>query len=141
MRGRTLRIAERGAASKEPQAYPPPTMEEHLSLRQKYLKTVTALMPAGALGVSLALGAATPAAASEEPQGAQLDKGTVSERLAAVRDAVTALGVEQVPTVKDRQLAFLNFRNGGWGYGPWGWNNWHNWGNGGWRGGWGFRNW
>jgi hypothetical protein len=113
-------------------------MEEPLSLRQKYLKTVTYLMPAGALGVSLALGAAAPATASEEPQGAQpsaVEKAKVSERLAAVRDAVSAVDAERAAGAKaSGQLAWGNW---GFGFGWPNWNNWHNWRN---WGNW-FRNW
>ncbi|MGH7095725.1 MAG: hypothetical protein ACREFB_19615 [Stellaceae bacterium] len=109
-------------------------MEEPLSLRQNYLKTVSYLMPAGAIGVSLALGAAAPAAASEEPLGAQppaVVKEGVSERLAAIRSAVSMLDMDRVTAAKGQgQLAW-----GNWGYG-WGWPNWNNWHN--WRN---WRNW
>jgi len=131
--------AKHPASSKTGQ--PVATMEEPLSLRQSYLKTVSYLMPAGALGVSLALGAAAPAAASEEPQGAQpaaVEKAKVSERLAAVRDAVSTLDGQRAAGAKaDGQLAWGNW---GWGGGGWGWPNWNNWHN--WRnwGNW-FRNW
>ena len=109
-----------------------------MSLRLKYQTILTQLAPAGAVGVSLALGAAAPAAASEPPNGAQpsvTDKDKVSERLAAVRDAVTELDMTKAAAAKaDGRLAW-----GNWGYG-WGfpnWNNWHNWPN--WRNWW--RNW
>jgi hypothetical protein len=112
--------------------------EETLSLRQKYQTILTQLAPAGAVGVSLALGAAVPAVASEQPTGAQpsaSEKEKVSERLAAVRDAVTAVDQSRTDAAKaDGRLAW-----GNWGYG-WGWpnwNNWHNWNN---WGNW-FRNW
>ncbi len=109
-----------------------------MSLRLKYQSILTQLAPVGAVGVSLALGAATPAAASEPPSGAQpssAEKEKVSERLAAVRDAVTALDQAKTDAAKlDGRLAW-----GNWGYG-WGWPNWNNWHN--WRnwGNW-FRNW
>ncbi|HZT90085.1 MAG TPA: hypothetical protein VFA12_19090 [Stellaceae bacterium] len=113
-------------------------MEEPLSLRQKYLRTLSYLVPAGALGVSLALGAAAPAAASEEPGGAQpsaAEKAKVAERLAAVRDAVSALSESRADAAKaEGRLAWGNW---GWGWGWPNWNNWHNWRN---WGNW-FRNW
>jgi hypothetical protein len=118
--------------------------EDTLSLRHKYQTILTQLAPAGAVGVSLALGAATPAAASEQPDGAQpsaAEKDKVSERLAAVRDAVTALDQEKSDAAKSEgRLAWGNWGwGGGWhgGYGWPNWNNWHNWNN---WGNW-FRNW
>ncbi len=113
-----------------------------MSLRQRYLSVLTQLAPAGAVGVSLALGAASPAAASEPPTGAQpsaTDKEKVSERLAAVRDAMTALSESKIDAAKaDGRLAWGNWGYGfGGGYGWPNWNNWHNWPN---WGNW-FRNW
>jgi hypothetical protein len=112
--------------------------EEALSLRRKYQAILTQLAPVGAFGVSLALGAAAPAAASEPPTDAQpsmTEKLTISERLAAIRDAVSALDQQTAAAAKsDGRLAW-----GNWGFG-WGWPNWPNWHN--WRnwGNW-FRNW
>lgn len=105
-----------------------------MSLRQKYQSVLTHLAPAGALGVSLALGAAAPAAANEPPAGsppAATNEG-VSERLAAVRDAVSAVDQLRADAAKaEGRLAW-----GNWGYGwgnPWWyarpWGNWHNWNN------------
>jgi hypothetical protein len=116
-------------------------MEVSLSLRQNYLKTVTYLMPAGAIGVSLALGAAAPAQASEEPHGTQptaVEHEKVSERLAAIRDAVSAVDSARAAAAKGLQeLAWGNWWHN-WGWGGWpNWNNWHNWRN--WRNWW--RNW
>ena len=108
-----------------------------MSLRLKYQTVLTQLAPAGAVGVSLALGAAVPAVASEPPTGAQpsaVDKEKVSERLAAVRDAVSAIDQTRADAAKaDGRLAWGNWGygyRGGWG----GWPNWNNWGNF-------FRNW
>jgi hypothetical protein len=93
----------------------------------------------------LALGAAAPAAASEPPTGNQpsaVEKEKVSERLAAVRDAVTALDQLKADAAKaEGRLAWGNWGGGWGGGGGWGWpnwNNWHNWRN--WGNGW-FRNW
>lgn len=109
-----------------------------MSLRLKYQTILTQLAPAGAVGVSLALGAASPAVASTPADGDQPNvtaKEGVSERLAAVRDAVTELDMTKAEAAKtDGRLAW-----GNWGFG-WGfpnWNNWHNWPN--WRNWW--RNW
>ncbi len=116
-------------------------MEEPLSLRQKYLKTVSHLMPAGALGVSLALGAAAPALASQDPADAQpptVDHERVSERLAAIRAAVSEVAGDREAAAKaEQRLAWGNFR-WGWGWPNWrNWPNWHNWRN---WGNW-FHNW
>ena len=113
--------------------------EESLSLRQKYQTVLTQLAPAGAVGVSLALGAAAPAVASEPPIGGQPPvtvKEGVSDRLAAVRDAVSALDQSRADAAKaEGRLAWSNF---GWGWGYYApWNNWHNWRN---WGNW-FHNW
>lgn len=110
-----------------------------MSLRHRYQTVLTQLAPAGAVGVSLALGAAAPAAASEHPAGAQptaTEKEKVSERLAAVRDAVSAIDEAKTAAAKgDGRLAWGNW---GWGWGYYNpWNNWHNWRN--WGNWW--RNW
>jgi hypothetical protein len=110
--------------------------------KQRYLKTLASLLPAGALGISMTLGAAPPAAASEEPGGAQpprIDKDKVSERLSAIRDAVTELAGPTTEAAKtDGRLAWGNFFVApGIGFGWPNWNNWHNWSN---WGNW-FRNW
>jgi hypothetical protein len=116
--------------------------EETLSLRLKYQTILSQLAPAGAVGASLALGAAAPAVASEPPTGDQpaaVEKEKISERLAAVRDAVTAL--DQTKTDAAKLEGRLAWGNWGWGGGGgWGWPNWNNWRN--WRnwGNW-FRNW
>jgi hypothetical protein len=118
-----------------------PIKEETLSLRLKYQTILSQLAPAGAVGVSLALGAASPAAASEPPAGAQpstTEREKVAERLAAVRDAVSALDQQKADDLKsDGRLAWGNF-GFGWGWPNWSnwpnWRNWRNWGN------W-FRNW
>jgi hypothetical protein len=109
-----------------------------LSRRQQYLTTLVRLTPLSAIGVSLALGGAVPAAASEPPDGRQPNasaKEGISERLAAVRDAVSAIADDKAASAKaEGRLAWGNW---GFGYGWPNWNNWHNWRN------WGnfFRNW
>ena len=123
-----------------------------MSLRQKYVKILSSIVPAGAVGVSLLLGSTAPSVANEHPAGMQpsaADADRVSERLAAIREAVSAVaGPEHGaanPADGNLRLAWGNWwRNGGWGWDrPWGgfgwpnWNNWHNWNN--WNNFW--RNW
>jgi hypothetical protein len=112
--------------------------EEILSLREKYQTVLTQLAPIGVVGVSLALGAAVPAAASEPPTGGQSPatvKEGVSERLAAVRDAISA--VDQLRTDAAKAEGRLAWGNWGFGFGWPNWNNWHDWHN--WNNWW--RNW
>jgi rSAM-associated Gly-rich repeat protein len=124
-------------------------MEEALSLRLKYREIVSKLMTPGAIGMAVLLGSAAPVAANPEPaaqpQSAQGER--VSERLAAIREAVSAVtdaSGATADTAVEHRLAW-----GNWGFGigvPWGnfgyggpWNNWNNWRNGwhNWRNGWG----
>jgi rSAM-associated Gly-rich repeat protein len=121
-------------------------------LRQKYLNILAGLLPAGALGVSLALSTTTALATVDpEPTGGQppaASQSRVSDRLAAIRDAVSA--IEGAKASKpDEQVAWWAWRNGGGGWrnggaawrnggGGWGGGGWRN-GGGGWRNG-GWRN-
>jgi hypothetical protein len=108
-----------------------------LSSRRKYLTALSYLAPLGAAGMSLALGAA-PAAANATPTGREpslAGREGMSERLAAVRDAISTLDGDRAAAAQtDGRLAW-----GNWGFGG-GWPNWNNWRN--WRnwGNW-FRNW
>jgi hypothetical protein len=118
-----------------------------MSLRQKYLKILSGIAPAGALGVSVLLGSTAPGVANQEPAAQQpraSQEARVSERLAALRDAVSATTGQESAAKYDEKLrlAWGNWwRN--WGFRPWGgwgwpnWNNWHNWNN--WNNWW--RNW
>jgi rSAM-associated Gly-rich repeat protein len=116
--------------------------EEALSSRQKYLRILSNVAPAGAVGASLlVLGAAVPTAASEQPAGAQgsaIQDERVSERLAAIREAVSesAKTDPAAPQQEQRVSWWCNGWGCGWG-GGWGngFPNWHNWGNG-WGNGW-----
>jgi hypothetical protein len=122
-----------------------------MSLRQKYLKILLGIAPAGAAGVSMLLGSAAPVVAKQEPAGIRPQAGRearVSERLAAIRDAASAVARQRADAQHERvdklRLAWGNWwRNGGWGWRPWwgygwpNWNNWHNWNN--WPNWW--RNW
>jgi rSAM-associated Gly-rich repeat protein len=118
-----------------------------MSLRQRYLKILSLMLPAGAVGVTLVLGVAAPAAADQGPLSAGSSvagQARVSERLAAIRDAVSDVGRPSALKAGE-QLAWWAWRNGGggWRNGGGGWRN-GGWRNGGWRnGGWGnaWRNW
>jgi hypothetical protein len=109
-----------------------------MSLRQKYVKILSGILPAGAMGVSLLLGSTAPSAANEHPATAQplaSDRDAVAERLAAIREAVSAVadsGDQPGPGDDNLRLAWGNWwNNWGWGrpWGGWGWPNWNNWRN------------
>jgi rSAM-associated Gly-rich repeat protein len=112
--------------------------EVALSLRQKYVNVVSKLVTPGALGVAVLLGSAAPGAASQEPAGAAPAQGErVSERLAAIREAVSAVAppAQAGDAAAERRLAWGNWGwGGGWGYRGYGYNPWSNWNN--WRNGW-----
>jgi len=111
-----------------------------MSLRQRYLKVLLQIMPAGAVGVSLLLGSAAPGDAARHSAALQsktADPATVGERLAAIRQAVSDVAADAVNSQPgEQQLAWGNWwRNGGWRNGGWG--NWRNgWHNGGWHNWW-----
>jgi len=120
-----------------------------MSLRQKYLKILSGIVPAGVAGVSLLLGSISPSAAAEHPAGSQplaADPAGVSERLAAIREAVSDVAEAERGATKpgdgDLHLAWGNWWHN-WGWRPWwgwgwpNWNNWRNWNN--WHNSW--RNW
>ena len=119
-----------------------------MSLRQRYLKILAGIVPIGAAGVSLLLGSAAPVAADQGPAAAQIraaDAVPVSERLAAIRDAVSEVAPTAAEAMETRQqLAWWAWRNGGggWRNGGGGWRN-GGWRNGGWHNGWHnyWRNW
>lgn len=122
-------------------------MGRAMSLRQRYRTILSGLVPAGAVGASLLLGAAAPAEANQHPAQLQpraAEHTRVADKLAAIRDAVSDVAAGQSAREADPnlRLAWGNWwRNWGWGpYWGWGWpnwNNWHNWNN--WRNWW--RNW
>ena len=63
-----------------------------MSLQSKYVRILSAMAPVGAAGVSLLVGSTTPVTASPEPAGSQpraAQAARISERLAAIRDAVS----------------------------------------------------
>jgi hypothetical protein len=109
-----------------------------MSLQRKYLKILSEIAPAGLVGASMLLASTASSTAKEEPEALQPSASLpVSERLAAIRGAVSSLA-EQNPTAQPddaaMKLAWGNWwRNWGW-YRPWrgwGWPNWPNWPN--WR--------
>jgi hypothetical protein len=114
-------------------------MEVVMSLREKYLKILCGIIPIGAVGASLLLGATAPSVAREDPTSLQKsasEEVPVSERLAAIREAVSAVaGSARGAELADRgfQLAWGN-RWSNWGWGRrrgWGWGRpWNNWRNG-----------
>ena len=108
-----------------------------MSLRNKYVRILSAIAPPGAAGIALLLGSTMPSAAIRHPTSTEplaADQSSVSERLAAIREAVldVAKAETDVGRSKDGELrlAWGNWwRN--WGGRPrgWGWPNWNNWRN------------
>ena len=106
-------------------------------------RALAALLPAGALGLSVSLASADAAATLASDSDAKAKQpGNVAERLQSIRtsvsDAVEQYGKDGKPFVAvdpETQLAWWG--NGGWRNGGWhNWGNgWHNWGNG-WHNGW-----
>jgi rSAM-associated Gly-rich repeat protein len=109
--------------------------------RHRYTRLLSALLPAGTFGVSMALAATlSPADATSRPvaDDAASAKQDVAQRLQAVRDAVTEASV--LAPMTDATLPDPNVTEAQWRNWP-NWNNWHNWRNG-WANGWpnGWRN-
>lgn len=115
-----------------------------MTLRRKYLKILSAIVPAGAVGASLLLGSVASGTAKEDParwQRPASGEARVADKLAAIRLAVSDVSGTGRETRRDgQQLAWwANWRNGG-GFGAWRNGGWRN---GGWRNGWPnfWRNW
>ncbi|MFO1055943.1 MAG: GrrA/OscA1 family cyclophane-containing rSAM-modified RiPP [Dongiaceae bacterium] len=111
-----------------------------MSSARRTLKTLAALLPLGALGISSAL-ASTPASARDSTpavaaQGSALEQPGVAERLAAIRAAVSEItGGPNLPQAGEPGIQRLAWHN--WGnFGPWFNGGWKNWGNGWHNGGW-----
>jgi hypothetical protein len=104
-----------------------------MTLRERYLKILSSIVPMGAVAVSLLLGSTAPVAACQDPAEAQpqaAGETRISERLAAIREAVSDVAGPGIRRVEgEQQLAWWG--NGGWRNGGWrngGWRNfWHNW--------------
>jgi rSAM-associated Gly-rich repeat protein len=111
---------------------------------RRSVRALAALLPAGALGLSVSLASAD-AAASRSQVGAADGKtpGEVAKRLKSIRlsvsEAMEKYAKDGEPVVgldPETQLAWWGnggWRNGGWRNGGWGNGGWHNWGNGGWH--------
>jgi len=109
-------------------------------------RALAALLPAGALGLSVSLASADAAASRSQDSGRDAKKpGEVAKRLQSIRlsvsDAMEKYAKDGEPVVgidPETQLAWWGnggwrnggWRNGGWGNGGWGNGGWHNWGNG-----------
>ena len=103
-----------------------------MKLVHKYLGIISGIAPVGAVGISVLLGTTISSDAAERVTAARtpVAEQTVSERLAAIREAVFAVagsglvGTDGDPNI---QLVWGNrwFNGNRWGWGrPWG--NWRN---------------
>ena len=120
-----------------------------MTLRQRYRTILAAIVPAGAVGASLLLGALAPGTAKEDPLSLQPRAAVgpaVADRLVAVRQAVSDIAGGGAARDGQHLAWWGNWRNGGswgpgWRNGGWWGPGWRNggWGNGGWRNG-GWRN-
>jgi len=105
-----------------------------------YRTILSALLPAGALGMSILLGSAGAPARETPASGADdvAPPARVAERLAAIRDAMSGIGglATTPPPAAGERVAWANWPNFSYGIPlpllPF-WNNWHNgwnnWGN------------
>ena len=111
---------------------------------RRSVRTLAALLPAGALGLSVSLASADAAASLSQDSSRDAKKpGEVAKRLQSIRlsvsDAMEKYAKDGEPVVgidAETQLAWWGnggWRNGGWRNGGWGNGGWHNWGNGGWH--------
>ena len=118
-----------------------------MSLQKKYLEIVALLAPVGAVGAPLVFGSATLAGESEDAVSIErpaIPSERVSERLAAIRDAVSAVEAAGQPnaTTPPYRLAqavapFLQGPHWNNAFRPGASPNWGNWGNyGQWGNGW-----
>ncbi|PNG25087.1 GrrA/OscA1 family cyclophane-containing rSAM-modified RiPP [Methylocella silvestris] len=130
-------------------------------MRNRTLDALTVLLPAGALGVSVALAAvraeALPVSGQSAAAGAVGSDEGIAARLKAIRNGVSQIIGDQPDQQQNMVEGYPNVLKAWWGNG-WrrGWRNggWHPWRNGGWgwrNGGWapwrngwrngGWRNW
>jgi hypothetical protein len=104
-----------------------------MPLWQKYLRVILQIVPAGTVGASLLLGSTLPSAASDRAADVRpsvSDEAQVSARLAAIREAVFAVGQsESVGNLADKNLHLAWGRRwGNWGRRRRGWRRpWNNW--------------
>jgi len=124
-----------------------------MTVRDKTKKALAALLPAGVLGISVALAALAVGQAESlttERTGRE-QVGSVAERLSEIRAGISEIDVTQQTNPPSEEILLASWWNhGGWGWrnGGWGWHNggwgnggWHNWRNGGWGNGGGWHNW
>jgi hypothetical protein len=112
-----------------------------MAQNRRSLRALAALLPAGALGLSVSL-AAVDVKATASPDGGLDKPGSVAERLKAIREQVSG-AIEQsaddgsnFAMDPETKLAWWNgWHNWGNGWHNWGNGGWHNWGNG-WHNGW-----
>ena len=120
--------------------------------RNRILKALSVVLPAGAFGASvlLALAASEASGASNtNQQTSTTPQQSISTRLQTIRAGVSDMsGSASFDPQGDAKATPAWWGNGGWGRWHAGWGNggwgWHNggWGNGGWRnGGWGNGGW
>ncbi|MEJ1975877.1 MAG: GrrA/OscA1 family cyclophane-containing rSAM-modified RiPP [Acetobacteraceae bacterium] len=125
-----------------------------MTQRNRTVKTLSVLLPAGAFGLSVALASAPADALGVPAQNVASEAGSgqgVSARLQAIRSGMSTVVAETAAkTDADPNIVKAWWGNGGfgrwgrwhggWGNGGWGWHNggWRNggWGNGGWGNGW-----
>jgi rSAM-associated Gly-rich repeat protein len=117
--------------------------------RNRILKTLSVVLPAGAFGASVLLALAASAASAAPNANQQTPQQSISTRLQTIRAGVSDMsGSASFDPEGDAKATPAWWGNGGWGRWHAGWGNggwgWHNggWGNGGWRnGGWGNGGW
>jgi rSAM-associated Gly-rich repeat protein len=120
--------------------------------RNRILRTLSVVLPAGAFGASVLLALAAPeasAASNTLPQSSTTPQQSISTRLQTIRAGVSDMsGSASFDPQGDATATPAWWGNGGWGRWRLGWGNggggWHNggWGNGGWHnGGWGNGGW
>ena len=105
-------------------------------------EALAALLPAGVMGLSMALAAADATAATAATDAPDASK-SVADRLETIRGSVSEAWKQAyeksepyVALDPETKLAWWGnggWRNGGWRNGGWGNGGWHNWGNGGWH--------
>src|SRR5258708_3997697 len=109
---------------------------------RRTLTALAALLPAGTLGLSVSLAAAS-AQATTTADPALAKPASVAEKLESIRDSVSG-SLREIPNDDGaflqvdpaQKLAWWGngwhngWHNGGWGNGGWGNGGWHNWGNG-----------
>jgi rSAM-associated Gly-rich repeat protein len=109
-------------------------------------EALAALLPAGVMGLSMALAAADATATTTVPDAPAADK-SVAARLETIRGSVSdawkqAREKSEPYVALDPETRLAWWGNGGWRNGGWRNGGWHNggWGNGGWHNG-GWHNW